>query len=196
MPIEIDDGATGVRLPVVKRTTIGERFAGCIALFPEQRDVLKKDGTPALNGRGKARQELVITCLTMPGTTANAGIGDEIGVPAAGDPVRLIQRGGGFAQWIDAKKAVGGKLYIGDIVESVMEYGQVYDADGNPMGQKLYSQADVDRVPRHQVVGIYGSLSIRRPTADEQRWLNAAEDYYRQQTAIAVPAFADDVPVI
>ena len=93
-------------LPVVKRQRIGETFVGMV-VRTQQRAILR-DGEPVLNDRGKPRQELVVTCITLPGTTAAAGIGDETKVPAPGDRVRLILRGGAFSQWIEQLRELGG----------------------------------------------------------------------------------------
>lgn len=187
---EIPDDGAGVRYPVVKRQRIGERFAGVICETPHQRDVLKKNTTtgemePVRKSNGKNRQELVVTLLALPGTDAVAGIGDSSGVPEPGDPVRMIQKGGGFAQWIEAKNAHG-KLHIGDVVEHVTEYAQQYNQDGDTVGGKITDQATADAIPRSQSVGFYGTLTIRSARAEEAQWVTKAVEHYNGATAVAV----------
>ena len=192
---EIPDGEAGVALPVVKRQRIGELFGGVICKFPEQRDVMR-DGEIVYKDNGKARQELVVTMLALPGCTAIAAIGDESGVPEAGAPVRMILRGGGFGQWIDAKNAHG-RLFVGNVVTHVTEYGQRYDSDGNKTGAQLTDQNDVDAVPRAQIVGLYGALAIRTARTEESEWVRRAVDYYNTDQLVAVseePAAAGNVP--
>lgn len=168
-------------LPVVKRQRIGETFVGAV-VRTTQRDVQKTvDGktVTVLKDNGKARQELVVTCLALPGTTAQAGLGDSNAVPAAGDKVRLILKGGAFGDWITAKNELG-QLQVGDIVTQVTDVAQAYDANGAPKGPKMTEQAQIDALPRTTTVGIYGPLTLRRATADEQSWVTAAETAYTE----------------
>jgi hypothetical protein len=146
--------------PVVKRTAIGQTFKGCI-INTQQRDVLK-DGAPAMNERGKPRQELVIRCIVAPGTTAPAGIGDDVSVPAPGDEVRLILRGKAFADWIEGKRQLGGSPMWGDLVTQTTVVAQAYDANGKPKGGEIHNQAEIDALPRSTSVGIYGPLTLER----------------------------------
>ena len=88
MPTSLDEPRTP-GAPVVKRTRLGETFIGALVSV-QQRDVLKRDEAtgdmrPVMKTNGKARQELVLTLITMPGTTAMAGIGDSTSVPEPGD---------------------------------------------------------------------------------------------------------------
>ena len=149
--------------PVVKRTAIGQVFRGCI-INTQQRDKLK-DGAQVLNANGKPRQELVVRCITLPGTTAPAGLGDDIAVPAPGDEVRLILGGKSFAEWIESTRQIGGQPLWGDIVEQRTTHAQAYDANGQPKGSTISDQAQVDALPRSTAVGIYGPVTIER--ADE-----------------------------
>lgn len=181
MPITLDE-PTGPRIPVMKRQRIGEHLTGAV-VRTTQRDVLK-DGQPVLKDNGKPRQELVITIVVMPGTTMTAGIGQDAppAVPAAGEITRMILRGASFGQWIEAKNAMG-PLQVGDIVEQILDHAQVYNASGTPTGGKLTTQAELDAVPRGQSVGVYGPLALRRPTAAEAQWVQAAEAAYLEATA-------------
>lgn len=176
MPIPLNDGAGAAGYPVVKRQRIGETFVGAV-VRTEQRPVLK-DGEQVLKPNGKPRMELVVTALAMPGTTAPAGIRDNTAVPAPGDRVRLILRGGAFGQWIEAGDALGG-LQVGDVVTQVTEWAQAYDANGGPKGPKMTTQAEIDALPRSTTVGIYGPLTLRRAAPGEESWVTAAEAAYR-----------------
>jgi len=169
--------------PVVKRTAIGQRFVGAIVNL-ERRDRTKKgdDGVvrPVLKADGKPRQELIVTCLAMSGD-APAGIGDEQGIPEPGDTVRLILKGKAFADWIQAERALGRQVQVGDVVKQRTDSAQVYDADGNPKGQPLTTQAEVEAVPRSQTVGIYAELKLE---PGEGEWIDKAEAAYRAATAV------------
>jgi hypothetical protein len=194
MPITLDE-PQGPRIPVMKRQRIGDSVTGAV-VRTVQRDVLK-DGQPALKDNGKPRQELVVTIVTLPGTTMPAGIGQDIpaAVPTAGDVTRMILRGASFGQWIEAKNAMG-PLQVGDIVTQTLDHAQVYNAQGAPQGGKLTTQADVDAIPRGQSVGVYGPLTLRRATAAEAQWVQMAEAEYLAQTATPLePATAPAGPI-
>lgn len=178
MPTPLDEPRTP-GAPVVKRTALGQRFIGALVRM-DQRGVLK-NGQPSLRDDGRQRQELVLTLLVMPGTTAPAGIGDTTVVPSPGDTVRLILRGASFGQWIEARKSHG-SLETGDVVEQLTEYGQAYNADGVPVGPKLTTQDQINAVPRQQALGIYGSLQLRKPTADEGEWATKADAAHHAST--------------
>lgn len=189
--------------PVVKRTEIGQTFIGAV-LKAEQRDRLKRgdDGTmvPIIKPNGKHSQEMVVTCLTMPGTTAPAGLGDTENVPEPGDIVRLILKGKAFGDWIEGKRALpGGTLGVGDVVTQTTAVAQVYDAQGNPSGPEITRQADVTAArAKGRSVGIYGPLTLAAAESGSE-WLAKAVDTYRTlATPVETPAasaaggFADD----
>jgi hypothetical protein len=192
MAIDLDDtNEFAPRTPVMKKRAIGERTKVAIVRF-EQRPV-KKDGVDVINPRtGKPRQELVVHGLAMTGTTAECGSGDDSWTPKPGDPVRVILRGGGFGQWIEARKEHrAGKIRVGDELRMVIEHAQAYDADGNIKGGKITDQADIDNLRRKgTTIGFYGSLSLAEGTDDAM--VTAAERAYREATAINldVPAAA------
>jgi hypothetical protein len=176
--------------PVVKRTAIGQKFVGAVVNI-ERRNRTKRgdDGVsvPLVRSDGKPRQELIVTCLVMPGTDAPAGIGDEQGIPETGDTVRLILKGKSFADWIQAEKALGRQLQVGDCVKQRTNSAQVYDADGNPKGQPLTTNEEVEAVPRSQTVGIYAELKLEPGTGE---WIDKAEAAYRAATAVPLTASA------
>lgn len=174
--------------PVVKRTAIGQKFVGAVVNVDRRPRTKRGDdgvSVPLLRSDGKPRQELIVTCLAMPGTDAPAGIGDEQGIPESGDIVRLILKGKSFADWIQAEKAMGRQLQVGDCVKQRTTSAQVYDADGNPKGNPLTLQSEVDAVPRTQTVGIYAELKLE---AGEGEWIDKAEAAYRAATAVTLSA--------
>lgn len=200
MTITLDE-PTAERSPVLKRRRIGEEFTGMLVLAPEQRNshkdgkpAPKRDVTPAMLAdpavpdSKKYRQELVVTLLTV-SSTMKAGLGDNEDIAEPGDVVRLILRGGGFGQWIDAKKARGA-LTVGDIVKVTSTYGQAYTEAGSPSGPKLTTQAECDAVPRTQSLGIYGDLIIAAADASNSTvatWLDKAEATHHALVAAARP---------
>jgi hypothetical protein len=192
-------------LPVVKRTAIGQKFFGAIVRV-ETRDRLRKDEAtgamvPVLKAGGKTRQELVLTCLALPGTTAPVGLGDDEHVPAEGELARLILKGKAFSDWISTKAELGRPVEVGDVVTQVTDRAQVYDAQGNPSGAEITDQAAVNAVPRGRSVGIYGPISVRA-AKDGSPWVAKAEAaYHSLQTPIAAesdlppePPFDDEPP--
>lgn len=168
--------------PVVKRTAIGQKFVGAV-IDVERRNRTRRgdDGTTITLMKGdKPRQELVVTCLAMPGTDAPAGIGDDQGIPEPGATVRLILKGKSFADWIQAEKELGRQLQVGDTIKQRTNSAQVYDANGEPKGGQLTTQAEVDAVPRTATIGIYAELKLE-PGTDE--WVEKAEAAYRAAKA-------------
>ena len=187
MTITLEEAGT-TRTPVLRRKRIGEEFVGAL-VRTTQRDVLKRDdatGTdrPVLKANGKPRQELVVTLVTISSTMA-AGLGEEVAVPEPGDIVRSILKGGGFGQWIEANGLLKPRQ-VGDIVTLTSEWGQVYSAAGDPTGDKLTTQAQLDAVPRERSLGVYGSVAIRRATPAETEWVTAAETAYHDAQPVVV----------
>lgn len=182
-------------LPVVKRTALGQKYFGAIVKV-EQRDRQKKDDAtgvmvPLLKPNGKAKQELVVTCLTLPGTTAPAGLGENEFVPEPEALVRLILKGKAFGDWIESKAALGRPVQVGDVVTQTTELAQVYDANGNPSGGEITDQAALNAVPRGRSVGIYGPITVREPK-EGSPWVDKAEAaYYSLQQPIAAETAQD-----
>lgn len=196
--IPLKDDKPRISTPVVKRQRIGEVFVGAVVRV-EQRDRMKKindEWKPMLKDNGKARQELVVHCLAMPGTTTVAGIGDNVGVPEPGAEVRLILNGKAFSQWIEARKTHrGGEIGVGDVVVQTVDVAQAYDASGSPKGPELTDQEVIDKIPRGTSVGFYGPLTLAEPTNDE--WVTAAEASYhatRELISAGAPLHDDEAP--
>lgn len=196
MAIEIPEEARAAATPVVKRQRIGEKFVGAIVRF-EQRDKTKTvDGVrvPLLKANGKARQELVVHCITMPNTTANAGIGDDVDVPTPGTPVRLILGGKAFGDWIEQRKTHrNGKILVGDVIVQQTNRAQAYDANGNPKGGEITSQDEIDAIRSKQpstAIGVYGPISLHEPK--DHQWVAVAEKAYTDANAVVLDDGTED----
>lgn len=194
MPIQLEDERQP-GLPVVKRTALGQKFYGAVVRI-DQRNRLKADDrgvlVPILKASGKPRQELVITCLTLPGSTAPVGLRDDEHTGEEGELVRLILKGKAFGEWIEAKATLGRPVNVGDIVTQVTDCAQAYDAQGQPTGGEITDQETLNNLPRGRSVGIYGPITVREPKPDSE-WVGKAEDaYYKLREAI--PAEPEVVP--
>jgi hypothetical protein len=194
MPIQLEQERKP-GLPVVKRTALGQKFFGSVVKV-EQRDRLKKDEATGamvsvLKPDGKARQELVVTCMTLPGTTAPVGLGDNEFVPQAEDMVRLILKGKAFGDWIEQKAALDRPVQVGDVVTQITDRAQAYDAQGNPSGNELTDQAAINALPRGRSVGIYGPVTLRGPK-DGSPWVAKAEAAYH---SLSEPISAESGPM-
>ena len=177
MPIE-DPNIAPTSSPVLKHTAIGEKFVGVMCAFKKQRD-RTKDNAPMLKPNGKVAQELVLTMMTMPGTTMQVGKVGEHRTPETGEVVRAILKGKSFGHFIDANNALGGKVGVGYIVEIGTDVAQAYDEKGAAIGPELRTQAECDAVPRGRTLGYYGPLTIHVPTtADEVAWDTKASAYF------------------
>ena len=191
--------------PVVKRTALGQTFNGAV-LKAESRDRLKRADNglmePIIKPNGKHAQELVVTCLTLPGTTSPAGLGDTENVPEPGSIVRLILKGKAFGDWIEAKRSLpDGAVAVGDIVQQHTATAQAYDAMGNPSGPEITDQTLVDQArSKGRSVGIYGPLTLDIPKTGSEWTTKAVAAYQTLQQPAPVeryPAeqYDDDVPL-
>lgn len=202
MPIEestTEDG--GALVPVIKATAIGQKFVGAICAKTERRDVLGADGKPKLKDNGKARQELVVTCLAMPGTTAVTGKAGEERAIEPGDVVRFILKGGAYSEWIEAENTHKERVTKlgarpGDVVEREITHAQAWNEDATKRGGQLFTQAEADSVPRGVSLGYYGPLTIRAATPAEAEWDAKAcaiyTDGQRPQESASDPFPADN----
>jgi hypothetical protein len=188
--------------PVVKRTAIGERTRVALVSY-KQRDRKDEHGNLMLKegSTTKAKQELVVTAIAMPGHTAPAAIGGKSEVPSPGDTVRLILNGGAFADWITAKDALpatalakAAQFETGDVIEMVTDRAQAYNGRNSKVGPELTTQAQVDAEPRGHTVGIYGTLTIRRSTPADAQWAKIADDAYHASTSTPIAADDEDAP--
>lgn len=188
---------------MIRHQKIGEVANLAIVRF-EQRERLRKNlNSGALEpipngtdrkGQPKFKQEMVIHAVAMPGTTMEARIGDEGGVPAPGDRVRVILKAKGFGEWIEARRGHRrGQLDVGDVLVLETRWAQQYDQAGTPKGTKIEDQAVAAAVPRNVTIGFYGPLMLQ-PGTDPQ-WIAAAEEAYRADQSAArqpIPLAAPD----
>ncbi len=187
MAIDLQDQGVRTGYPVLKSQRIGEVARMALITF-KQRNVMKKNKDtgemePDLKPSGRPKQELVLHGIALPGTTAIAALGDTAAVPAPGDRVRMILRGGAFKNWIDARpNHREGKMKVGDIVERTTDYAQAYNADWSKKGGHITSQAEADAVPRSTVIGFYGGLTLAEPK--DHSWTAQAEQAYIDDQAI------------
>jgi hypothetical protein len=201
------EGERKPALPVVKRTALGEKFFGAVVKV-EQRDRLKRDDSGAMvaitKSDGRARQELVVTCLTLPGTTASVALGEDQHVPEPESLVRLILKGKAFGDWIESKTTLKRPVEVGDVVSQITDRAQVYDANGVATGAEITDQAALTAVPRGRSVGVYGPVTLRAPK-DNSPWTAKAEAAYHSlhesltaETTTADPSTLDgdedDIP--
>ncbi len=186
MAIELNDSGNYVSYPIIKHQRIGESCNLAIIRW-EQRDRLRKNTTTNAmekipngvdrNNNPKFKQELVIHAIAISGDMV-AAIGDQSGVPAPGDRIRVILKSAGFGQWIEARKTHrGGKMNVGDVLTMSTTHGQQYDQNGAPKGVKIETQEQVNAVPRGVTLGLYGPLTLSEGT--DPKWIAAAEDAYR-----------------
>jgi hypothetical protein len=195
MPIE-DDTVRPSSSPVLTRTAIGQHFIGVTCAFAKPRDRKKTDPVthelvPIVKPNGKIAQELVVTLLTMPGTTMPTGKIGEHRTPIEGEVVRAILKGKSYGDWIDAETAFGKKIGVGYIVEWTVDRAQTYDENGNPVGPELTTQAECDAVPRARTLGFYGPLTVRTAVGAEVAWDDKACAFHREANRpepVPVPA--------
>ena len=191
MAIELQEAARGTSWPVLRHQRIGE-LAQLAIIKTEQRDRLAKNKiTGALekipngqraDGTIKHRQELVIHAVVI-SSTMQVKQGEDFVTPPPGDRVRVILKGKGFGEWIEARKDHrGGKMCVGDALLLSTTHAQRYDQDGAPKGERLTTQAEVDKVPRGVTVGLYGPLELSEGT--DASSIALAEEFYRADTAI------------
>ncbi len=188
MGIPLDEERTP-GAPVLRRRRIGEQFAGGLLKF-EQRDLIR-DGAVQYKDNGKARQELVVHLLTYGGDTA-AAIGDVENVPNRGEVVRMILKGGGFGQWIEAKNGfastAGRGLQVGDRIYINTTHVIRYESMGahRALGE-FRDQADLEayyQTPaftgRRESLGFRGDLKMRPANPDEAAFVAECEAAYHQ----------------
>lgn len=198
MAIELTDNSRAISWPVLRHQRIGE-VARLAIIRTEQRDRLRKNPTTnalektqngtTRDGAPKYRQELVIHAVVI-AADMQVKQGEDFVAPPTGDRVRVILKGKGFGEWIEARKIHrGGKLVVGDELVLSTTHAQKYDQDGAPKGEKITSQAEADRIPRGVTVGFYGPIELvegsdRASIAAAEGFYRADEEAERQRNAI------------
>lgn len=192
MPIPKQEDVRGAGLRVVNKERIGEVFVGAY-VKDERRPRKKQNGDPIINEKtGKQRYELIVTCVTMPGTNCSASLGKVAGPAEPGDVVRLILHGGAYAAFIEGQDALpadgradaarAGQLQVGDVITHAVEYAQSWAGEGSPPSSKMTDQAEIDRLRyKGTTIGLYGPLTLRRINlADEHQWETKAEAAFHE----------------
>lgn len=200
MPIIIEEESKA-RTPVLRRRQIGETFRGCL-IRSEQRGRLRKDDrtgemVPMLKSNGKQAQELVVHLVTLPGTTMNAGLGEDESVPGVGTVVREILKGLSFGAWIDADNALKPR-HVGDVLTLTSAVAQIYAGDGSKAGGEITANEEIIAARmKGRNVGIYGPLTLTRATPEDAAYVDMAERAYwawKNGTATVLdPTDADDI---
>jgi hypothetical protein len=195
MPIPLEEPRT-TGSPVLKRRTIGERFVGGIIRF-ESRNLLK-DGEVQMKDNGKPRQEMVVHLLTHTSDMV-AGIGEDEAAPARGEIVRAILKGGGYGDWIDAKKGLGRPVQVGDMfmldtTHAVRYSGTTYSELGQVATQDevdvwRQSRANLDR---KESLGFRGRLALRAPSDAEAAFVVECEQAYHQLARQGITLYDND----
>ncbi len=184
MAISLNDN-NRISYPIIKHQRIGTSCQLAVIRW-EHRDRLRKDPTTNAmvkipngvdrNNRPKFKQELVIHGIAITGDMV-ATIGDQSGVPAPGDRVRVILKAKAFGEWIEAKKTHrGGQFNVGDVLAMSTTHAQQYDQNGSPKGNEIRTQAEADAVPRNVTMGFYGPLSLHE--GQDPQWIQKAEEAY------------------
>lgn len=200
MPIIIEEESKA-RTQVLRRRQIGETFRGCL-IRSERRGRLRKDDrtgemVPMLKSNGKQAQELVVHLVTLPGTTMNAGLGEDESVPMPGTIVREILKGLSFGAWIDADNALKPR-HVGDVLTLTSTVAQIYAGDGSKAGGEITANEEIIAARmKGRNVGIYGPLTLTRATPEDAAYVDMAERAYwewKNGTAtILDPTDADDI---
>lgn len=191
MAIELQEQTQAQSYPVVKRQAIGE-ITNLAIIRTEQRERKNAKGEQIMNSRGRPAQELIIHGLVLPGTTAHAGLGDSQSVPNPGDRVRVILKGGGYGQFLDARKTHrNGKLCVGDVFIQRIDWAQAYDQGGAPQGQRITDGQQVVQLRmRGQTVGHYGPIWLQE--SSDPTWVQMAEAEYQSDEDRKRIALDDD----
>ncbi len=185
----------GPRIPVLKRTQLGQTFTGSIVSM-EWRAQRKKDAAGVIvdvinPATQKPRQELVLTLLTI-SSTMPCGIGDEPAtIPAPGTLVREIIKGREASAWIEAQKTIQGGAARFDIYTVTATRAVTYDAHGTVKAE-LTTNEQIAAVPRGVSLGVYGDITVRMYGPADAPWVTLAQQAHmaasREPLAAAAPA--------
>ena len=178
------------RVPILKRRRIGQTFTG-VVVRTETRVQRDRNGIDKTKSNGQPARELIVHLLAVSGDMP-AGIGDEEGPVAPWSPVRDIFKGRRWGAWIDAEKALGRPLMVGDVYTVTLDSATVFNQDGDVIGNyKTQEQVDKHRLAgKGGTIGMDGPISLSRGT--DASWTQKAEEaYYAAQDATRVPAGVD-----
>lgn len=199
MPIPLNEPGGSAGYPVLKRQAIGESFIGALVHLDQRQT--QRDGQPQFKPDGKPRYELVVTLMTLQSNMV-AGSGDAQSVPQPGDLVRMIMKGGGYGDWIEAKNDFVGKhrpIEVGDFVQVTTTHAIRYESMGQhrALGEihsqdelNAYYQAMVGPQARQESLGFRGGLSITVPPPEHAQTVAQCEEHYTRITTKGIQAEA------
>lgn len=227
MAIPADTGA-GTGAPFAKFRDVGDVLVGAFASDPSKsRRQMRNFDTqaPEVKPDGSPRLEEVLHVVAMPGTTAVTGDLDAPNPIEPGAHVRFAVSGYKWGQLIDARKSLpahagfgAGQACSGDVLtirlvgwSAETKNAAAATAAGFTVVDDrivLRSQEDKDRYVLAQSRSGGNTnpakdyeITLRRPTGDEKRWEQAADELYLTkpwESAAAAPepamAGAPDIP--
>lgn len=220
------DTGAGSGAPFVKMTELGDKLVGAFASDPSksrrqrrnfetQAPMTKPDGTTPL-------LEEVMHFVAMPGTTAKQGKQDNLSPVEVGAHVRYSVSGYKWGQVIDARKELppragfaAGQVCSGDVYEITL-VGWSAQTDNVAGAQaagfviedgRIIMRTTEDR-DKYVLVRVQAgqpanpakdyTVVVRRPTDDEKRWEQAADELYAskpwESSAPLAPADDDGDP--
>lgn len=209
-----DTGGEGS--PFAKFVDLGDTLVGAFGSAPREckRQVRNYDtGNPAVKDDGSPKWEEVMYFIAMPGTTAKLGNADSgFEVIEEGAEVRYSVSGFKWGQVIDARKALppysgfkAGQPCSGDVYTITLA-GWSAETKNPAAAEKagfavqdgriiLRTEADREKYVLAQIKTGGNTnpakdytIAIRRPTADEKRWEQAADELFDRKPWTRVPA--------
>lgn len=214
MAKQADTGGEGS--PFAKFIDLGDTLVGAFGSAPKEckRQARNFDtGNPAIKDDGSPKWEEVMYFIAMPGTTAKTGNADNGFTPIEpGAGVRYSVQGYKWGQVIDARKALppysgfqAGVPCSGDVYTITLA-GWSAETKNPAAAQAagftviegrivLRSEAERERYVLAQVKSGGNTnpakdftITLRRPTADEKRWEQAADELFDRKPWLRQPA--------
>ncbi len=197
---------TVIGSPFAKFVDLGDTLVGAFGSSPSKCRRQARDfdsGQPATKADGSPKYQEVMYFIAMPGTTAKTGDAEHGYEPISeGDEVRFAVEGFKWGQVIDGRKQLppyagfkAGEACSGDVY-TIRLAGWSAETK-NPAGAEkagftvvegriiLRSQEDKDRyvLAQSRAGGNTNpakdyEITLRRPTADEKRWEQAADELF------------------
>lgn len=211
-----DTGGDGS--PFAKFVELGDTLVGAFGSAPREckRQARNFDtGNPAVKDDGSPRWEEVMYFVAMPGTTAKLGDAEKgFEVIEEGDEVRFSVAGFKWGQVIDQRKALpayagfkAGQACSGDVYTITLSGWSAETKNAAAAEKAGFTVVDGRIVLRSQdakdnyVLAQSRSggntnpakdytITIRRPTADEKRWEQAADELFERKPWQHAPAMA------
>ena len=186
MAISLDDHVASSRPPVVRAAGFGQVVEGMVIL-KEVRPRLKRDKTPILKADGRPSKEEVLTVMVMADTTGVVSSGglDDDRTPAAGEVARIIVKGAGYKQLIDARKAgTGDKTDVGNVIRIEAHTAVIWEGEGKiiPGMERVTDETLVAKArAKGHSVGWNTTTTFRPARPDEAALVTRAEALHAEQ---------------